>query len=438
MSFRLSPIAPLEAARQFIDKISKPALILVAVSGGSDSTGLLIALHCVLKDAGREDVRLHAVTIDHALRSESAEEARDVATLCSRLDIPHHIRRWNDTKPTSGISAAARLARYTLIGAVADEIDADVVVVGHTLGDQQETVAMRSARSQRDDNLGLAGMADAVLYNCRHWVMRPFLNSLRDDIRDFLRQEGQGWIDDPSNVDDKYERVRTRNRLQTGILIDQSINRSELSSFAAEWIGKHTQYYGFGLIEIDARGLIERSIKIRYGLSSLASVIGGRRFAMAAGSMDKVMEFVLSAQPGRITAGRVVFERRRNALYLMRENRNLPAIKVAAGERVRWDERFDISNSSDADIIVRAVGGNVPEGLLCAFPATVPPVVARRALQTSPVFERDGQPFRVAKENIEVHPLLAPYDLFLTSFDLQLANVIAGLLGRKPYTALPV
>jgi len=84
----VTPIAPLLAARQFIDKISKPTTILAAVSGGSDSTGLLIALHRAVRDAGRSDIQLHAVTIDHALRSESAMEAQGVALLCERIGIP--------------------------------------------------------------------------------------------------------------------------------------------------------------------------------------------------------------------------------------------------------------------------------------------------------------------------------------------------------------
>ncbi len=433
----LMSLAPLEAARQFIDKISKPACILVAISGGSDSTGLLIALRTVLRDAGRDDIYLQAVTIDHALRPESADEARGVAALCAKLDIPHYCRRWDAAKPVTGISAAARLARYALIGAVAEEIDADMIVVGHTRGDQQETIAMRGARSQRPDNLGLAGMADAVLYNGRHWIMRPFLNSTRQDIRDFLIGEEVSWYDDPSNNDANYERVRTRQALPEAseILSDRSINRFELSARAAHFIENHVESFLDCLINIRVEDLSEEPIVLRHALSAVASVIGGRRFAMAADSMDKVMAFVAQAEPGRMTAGRVVFDRRKDGLYLMRENRNIAPVTVTAGEKAIWDERFEITNASDNDLLVHALGSEPQADKLGSFPASVPQGVAKRAVQSMPGISGEGRTQMLSTlESVEIRPLLAPYDLFLPRFDLALANSIAPLFGRTAYT----
>ena len=106
-------LAPLEAAGLFVAKLRKPAHILVAISGGSDSTGLLLALHEASIGSG-EQVRLSAVTIDHALRPESADEAKKVATLCAGLGIFHAVRRWDDQKPASGLAEASRLARQQL------------------------------------------------------------------------------------------------------------------------------------------------------------------------------------------------------------------------------------------------------------------------------------------------------------------------------------
>lgn len=432
LSFSVEPIAPLEAARLFIEKISKPARILVAVSGGSDSTGLLLALHRASTDISRRDISLHVVTIDHALRSGSADEARGVAALCARYDVAHHIRRWDGEKPATGISAAARLARYDLAGEVAADIGADVIAIGHTLGDQQETIAMRGARSQRPDNLGLAGMADAVLYARRHWIVRPFLCSTRQDIRDFLIGQGQSWYDDPSNDDAKYERVRMRNLPlePQEKLIDQSINRSELSSAAAHWLEKQAESYLDCLIKINAAGLQHDPTIVRYALSALANVIGGRRFAMAADSMDRVMAFVTKGEPGRVTASRTVFDLRRDALYLMRETRDIPSLAVAAGTTALWDERFEINNVSTRTLLVGGKGAHVAVDL----PAFIPKGVAKRVMQAMPTVEVEGDqgPALEAGE-VVIRPLLAPYDLFLPRFDLQLANVIARLIGHSAY-----
>jgi tRNA(Ile)-lysidine synthase len=432
----VTPIAPLLAARQFIDKISKPTTILAAVSGGSDSTGLLIALHRAVRDAGRSDIQLHAVTIDHALRSESAMEAQGVALLCERIGIPHHIRRWDASKPNSGISAAARLARYGLIGAIAQDIGADMVVVGHTLGDQQETIAMRSARSTRADNLGLAGMADAVLYDRRIWILRPFLNCTRQDIRDFLCEQGLTWYEDPSNDDMKYERVRMR-KVASGMLIDRSINRAELSLRASQLIEDHAISDGGNIFALKREALNADPTTLRYALSALACIVGGRRFAMAADSMDKVMACTMQEGPIRMTAGRVMFDRRKDFLYLVREERGIETFEVPAGETRVWDERFEIKNDGAFDLVVRACGkeaqGEEIDGNASAFPAGV----ARRARQTMPMFE-GMQGEVLSAGNVKCSRMIAPYDLFLPRFDLKLANAIAGLVGRGAYPLAPV
>jgi tRNA(Ile)-lysidine synthase len=436
----VTPVAPLEAARLFIRKISRPSCVLVAISGGSDSTGLLLALHQAIRNLGRQDVSLQAVTIDHTLRPESGEEAEGVAVFCRTIGVPHHLRRWEGQKPKTGLSAAARLVRYALIGTVADEIEADIVVVGHTLGDQQETIAMRGARSERPDNLGLAGMADAVLYGARHWVFRPFLNVTRRDIRDFLVAQGQSWYDDPSNDDAKYERVRVRNtpRDAVGMLIDQSINRAAASSDAAQLIGQYAICCGYGLVALDAGCLTGNSTTLRHALSALACVIGGRRFALAAASMDKVLSFALAGEQGRVTASRVVFERRKDALYLMRENRDVPDVTVVRGASVRWDERFDITNGSNEDVVVRGFG-TVDMSTPHDNASSVPLSIVKRAVQAMPIYGGEGAaPSLTPPPGVTSQFRLAPYDLFLTRFDFELANTIARLVGTSAYPQPPV
>ncbi|MGP4804535.1 tRNA lysidine(34) synthetase TilS [Agrobacterium cavarae] len=433
-----SPLAPIEAARNFLERIQKPALLLVAVSGGSDSTGLLLALHEVLLASGRDDVQLHAVTIDHALRPEAADEAQAVRSLCRGLNIPHDILRWDDQKPKTGISAAARLARYRLIGKVAGKIGATAIVVGHTLDDQRETIAMRSQRSAQAGMPGLSGMADAVLYNARHWVLRPFLSVRREDIRDYLAVKGQGWFDDPSNEDDTYERVRVR-KLSRGAeppSREPLLDRIELASRAAAFVHSGAQAYPGGLIKLSANCLGEDATVIRYALAALACVAGGRAYPLAAQSMDRVMAFVTAKEPGRLTAGRVIFDRRKDGLYLMRENRDVPAITVAPGETTRWDERFEIVNHSKVPVTVS--GGAVADAE-DATPTAVPAGVLKRAKPSQPLVTPEGAGQEEADlRSITMRPLLAPYDLFLPRFDINLANAIALSLGRGVYPQLPL
>jgi len=180
--------------------------IAIALSGGGDSTALLCLLHDLLSERGEED-RLFAITVDHGLRPESAAEARRAGDFCAALGIPHAIRRWEGDKPAAGLQAAAREARYRLLAEAAGEAGCEVVMTGHTLDDQAETVAMRQARG---DGRGLSGIAPATLYEKRTWFVRPLLGQRRAGLRAYLTTRRQDWIDDPSNIDPRFERVRTR------------------------------------------------------------------------------------------------------------------------------------------------------------------------------------------------------------------------------------
>src|SRR5690606_12902459 len=152
--------------------------------------------------------------VDHGLRAEAAAEARQVAAISERLGVSQAIRTWTGDKPASGISQAARLARYGLLAAAATEAQTDLVLTGHTMDDPAETVAMRRARGDAHaDRRGLAGMARATLFEDRVWIVRPLLAQRRHALRAMLAGLGEAWIDDPSNEAETSERVRTRRAL---------------------------------------------------------------------------------------------------------------------------------------------------------------------------------------------------------------------------------
>ena len=134
--------------------------IAVAVSGGSDSLALLL----MLADwATRHGKHLHCLTVDHGLRAGSHDEAVMVGSRCGDLGVGHDILMWEGEKPATGLSNAARDARYELMAERCLELGISNLVLGHQSDDQAETLMMRLSRSDQGGR-GLAGMPTKTAY----------------------------------------------------------------------------------------------------------------------------------------------------------------------------------------------------------------------------------------------------------------------------------
>ncbi len=180
--------------------------VAIAVSGGADSTALLrLAAHWQELPHGPQSV--FALTVDHGLRTESADEALKVAKWCEALKIEHHVLKWQGEKPSTGIQAKARTARYDAMSQWCRDHNVQVLMTAHTADDQAETVAMRQKRTDSDRSL-------AAIWPENEWrgvkLFRPLLRERRDTLRAYLKELQQDWLEDPSNVNANFERVRVR------------------------------------------------------------------------------------------------------------------------------------------------------------------------------------------------------------------------------------
>lgn len=189
--------------------LSDDAMVAVAVSGGSDSLGLLLSFH---KNRGTGGPRnICAVTVDHGLRDGSADEAAYVGQLCSDWNIPHTILKWEGWDGEGNLQDAARRARYRLMAAWGLKNDVDAIVLGHTILDRAETFLMQVGRKAGID--GLTSMPEAFKQDGM-WFHRPLLDASRCEMKEALTKEGIKWIDDPSNDDAQFQRVRVRSALE--------------------------------------------------------------------------------------------------------------------------------------------------------------------------------------------------------------------------------
>jgi len=415
-----------EAAGRLLTSFKRSARLLIAVSGGSDSTGLLVALATLCATRRHPHITLSACTVDHGLRAGSAGEAAAVAALCARHGIPHVTRRWQGAKPQAGLQAAARAKRYELLCDAAVEMRADAILSAHTRDDQAETVAMRAARAA--DGIGLSGMADAVLLDGAVWLLRPFLGIDRETIRSFVREKGEGWIDDPSNANPRFERVRIRTRGDAAAVPPTPGERLSLAQRAAGFLLGNVRAER-GLFAL-APAAVETALADPAGwrgLLLLAATAGGRVHVLETRSAGRLRTFLASGTLSRMTAGRVVFDRRRDGLYLYRECRDIAPLVLPAGVAGVWDGRFRLANGTRRTIIVSALGQEAVEGLQGP---------ALRARHAAPCLKfGDGAPASAGM--VDIAPVIAPYARFLPRFDLPAAQALAQLAGCPPFASPP-
>ncbi len=324
----LTPDRVAALTRRTLSSIQFPETgkVVIALSGGSNSTALLMLAHALFSDRGETD-RLLAVTVDHGLRAESADEARRVGTMCSALGIAHDIRRWDGAKPATGLQAAAREARYRLLAEAATDAGSAIVLTGHTLDDQRETVAMRSARGP---GRGLSGIAPATLFARRTWFVRPLIARRRQELRDWLETAGRGWIEDPSNRDRRFERVRVRQDAPEQAADDSGI-RAAFAARQAEAAGAATLLRDAAAWRFDAAGRTAEFFPgaaagrdgFALALGTVMSWTGQCANLASQGILDKAATFAAEAAPGkRMTASGCLLAKTGESVRISREARN--------------------------------------------------------------------------------------------------------------------
>jgi tRNA(Ile)-lysidine synthase len=207
--------------------------LVLAVSGGSDSTALLVMAARWARQQRKRRPKLLAVTVDHGLRPESAREAVAVKRLARRLGVPHRTLRWRGNKPKTALQEAARLARYALLAQAALREGYEHILTAHTLDDQAETVLFRLVRGS--GVTGLAGMAYASALPAGEqgaiFVVRPLLNVAKSRLVATLKAAGISHSDDPSNRDPRF--ARTRLRMVMPALAREGLDARNLARLAA-------------------------------------------------------------------------------------------------------------------------------------------------------------------------------------------------------------
>jgi tRNA(Ile)-lysidine synthase len=188
--------------------------MLIGLSGGGDSMALCRMASHWAKVTG---ATLHAASIDHGLRPNSAADSAQAIAWARALGLSGEVVRLDERPAHGGLQAWARQARYQALASVSRRLGAKLILVGHTWDDQVETVCWRLARQSGLD--GLAGMAEVAInpfaqLEAPNLLGRPLLGLKRADLRAWLMGEGQEWLEDESNQNLDFARIRTRKLVQ--------------------------------------------------------------------------------------------------------------------------------------------------------------------------------------------------------------------------------
>jgi len=335
-----------------------PPRLGVALSGGGDSMALL---HILTQCFAGQDVEILAATVDHGLRAESAQEAQHVAGLASRMGVYHEILQWQGWQGDGNLQDQARRARYRLLTDWAKRHDIPVLASGHTADDQAETVLMRLARSAGVD--GLAAMPVRRQLN-DVTLLRPLLGVRRDQLRDYLRQNNLSWVEDPSNEDRRFERVRVRQAMEAlqplGLTVEALSAVAGNMSKAREALDKQTYLEAQELARFESGAVVLNREELCTLPDEIIHRLLLRALQWVTGAVyplrRRVMRDALSAvrSGGSLTLGGCRILCRAGQVWVCREYNAVRDEVSLPGEL--WDNRWQLTGVETAGVEVRALG----------------------------------------------------------------------------------
>lgn len=349
--------------------------LAVAVSGGADSMALALLADTWARAQGG---RVTALTVDHGLRRESADEARQVARWLKAAGIRHRILRWSPPKTRkvkgaqgarmANLQAAARDARYDLLSGWCRAHAVLHLLLAHHQDDQAETLLLRLARGSGLD--GLAAMSP-LTERAAVRLLRPLLNSSKAQLVRYLEGRRQAWIEDPSNRDPANARVRMRDLLPR--LAEEGMTTARLAETAERLaqaraavagatnrlLAQAVALYPEGYLSLDTVAL--RSAEPEVGLRALARAvgcIGGATYGPRLARLTRLYEQMGGLAEGEPALGRgrtlggcrIVPTTRpgvktaRIEVLIVREPAAVaPPIGLNGVTPVIWDGRYDVA-----------------------------------------------------------------------------------------------
>ena len=327
----------------------------IAVSGGSDSMALF---HMLTDWKSSDKPEIIVASIDHGLRSESKLEVEFVKKACEMKKVKHFSLAPSThlSKIQGNLQDNARSARYTLLRNWAIAKNLQCILLGHTLDDQEENLLIRFFRGSGVD--GLVSMEEMVARNEILW-MRPLLKFRKEDLRNYLRTNNYSWVDDPSNHDNKYTRVRMRKllkQLKSNNLItpnfvktaDHMLRASKLSREIAISNSKTLlSFNDVGQISFKVEKFSKLFEDSRYRiLAGIVSWFSGSFYKPRFSQLENVYNKILNVNITGSTLGGTVFKKKNGIVTVTRELGSIEENFLVKNKKFIWDNRWLITLKS--------------------------------------------------------------------------------------------
>ena len=333
----------------------------IAYSGGGDSTALVHMLR---------SYEPLVLIVDHALRPGSADEAQKAAEFAQSHGLRCRVLKWQHSAINSGLQEKSRHARYQLLGQACRENGIENLMTAHTLDDQAETLLMRYDRGT--DWRGAAGMrakAYAPLWPelAKVQLIRPLIDATRADLRAYNRANNLRWIEDVSNENRAFERIRARDYLAArsdmrDFLLETARDLQAARDAEARLFASFTQAH----VQIGHDGIVHaREHPPRQLLARLARIASGTGGPIDRGKLKRLSS--VFSDPGFKTAtlagcrimaaGKGLIMGPDASVFKGRTNRSAIAeIMLDKNNMHIWDGRFAV-RAVRSDLCVRPLWG---------------------------------------------------------------------------------
>jgi len=396
--------------------------IAVAVSGGADSMCLTLLM---AEWAKSKDLKTIALTVDHLLRPESTAEAEKVNYWMQQHGIEHYTLSWKKKAPPANLQDAARQARYKLLLEFCDQNQIQYLALAHNQDDQFETMMQRLAHQSGPS--GLAGIPKAR--STEHvTICRPLLNYSRSQIIETLHRFNQEWIEDPSNQNSKFTRIKIRQQQdrwssyglskERVLILQQKLaqQRMLMENQVQDFFEQHMTSYPEGYALLNYEHLLRLdSHLLELTLIHLLKLVSGRIYPPRQENLKRAISQIILHKNSTIHS--CIMQKWQGKLLICREAHNMEPTKHFQGlETAIWDNRYQIAlkNSNELnDARIQALGNNWLElksnthlmSLPTAVRPTLPSIWLKERLLNVPHLDYDGNLDVVKECKLLFYPL---------------------------------